>query len=80
MVNKESIAELKVLLDYVSKFQVKDIDDLHALYRMQFDQAKLQLMILEPTLLDGVMRFFSIGILTRIEELLEEKQRKSELN
>lgn len=80
MVNKDNLSELPALLEYVAKFQPKDIEDLYTFYRMQFDAEKLLSMVIEPPLLDGVMRFFSIGILTRIEELLDEKKRAEEMN
>lgn len=66
-------------MEYAAKFkdQPNVIDDLNFMYEVFNDPINLFRLITNADGLNGILNFASIGILTRIEELLEEEKRKS---
>ena len=77
---QENVKELEKLLKYSAEIKLTDLESMNILYNFQFDPNEFYYSMSNPLFLDFFLRFFSIGILTRMSELLEEKKRKEELN
>jgi hypothetical protein len=79
---RENVKDLSGYLKYAAKFKDQPgvIDDLNFMYEMFSDPLLLHGLINSPEGLAGVLNFASIGVLTRIEELLEEEKNKHQMN
>lgn len=79
---QENVNDLSKYLEYAAKFkdQPNVIDDLNFMYEGFSDPNMLISLITNPAGLTGILNFASIGLLTRIEELLEEEKKKHQMN
>lgn len=79
---QENVNDLSKYLEYAAKFKDQPgvIDDLNFMYEIFSDPILLHGLINSPIGLAGVLNFASIGLLTRIEELLEEEKKKHQMN
>ncbi len=79
---QENVKDLAKYLEYAAKFKDQPgvIDDLNFMYEGFSDPNMLISLITNPAGLAGILDFASIGLLTRIEELLEEEKKKAQMN
>lgn len=75
---QENVKDLPKYLKYAEGFkdQPNVIDDLNFMYEGFDDPNVLIGLITNPAGLAGILNFASIGLLARIEELLEEEKKK----
>jgi hypothetical protein len=77
---KENLKDLDVLTTYISKVKYEDLEHLNTIYNKQFDPQELFKMISDPLYLDFILRFFSLALLTKMSELIDEEKKKIGLN
>lgn len=79
---QENVQDLAKYLEYAAKFKDQPgvIDDLNFMYEIFSDPITLFSLITNSDGLSGILNFASIGLLTRIEELLEEEKKKAQMN